>query len=264
MLIFLFYPSIQIFNFYLLTDSLFINFIIIGFYILIKDLRLSSIIIGIFLLSYTAFIRPFGIIIIPLLYLFLFYVALKFNKKKIIYILTILSILILISTLFVIDRLVILLGVPELLLKGHIIWNYNIIDPPYNFDLLSTNNMGALDLISYIFNYPIYFIKNFLNKLFWFLLRVRPFYSDLHNLFLIGTSLSLYFFAFISFFNKSNERKEAVYFMITFIILKTITVLLTVVDWDARFSLPIMPFIFLFASSGLIKSIKFIISINKI
>lgn len=85
------------------------------------------------LLSYTAFIRPFGIIIIPLLYLFLFFVALKFNKKKIIYILTILSILILISTLFVIDRLVILLGVPELLLKGHIIWNYNIIDPPYNF-----------------------------------------------------------------------------------------------------------------------------------
>jgi len=254
---FLFYPSIQIFNFYILTESLFINFIIIGFYLLIRNYKLYSIILGILFLSYTASIRPFGIIILPLLLVYLFMIALKFKKKKIIYFLTTLFILILIFTYFIIDYLVILLGVPELLLSGDIIWNYNNMKPPYDLSLLSLKNMGALQVVSYIFNYPMYFLNNFLTKLFWFLFRLRPFYSDLHNLFLIISSIFLYGFSIMSLFNKSR-KPEAIYFMVFFIIMMTFTVLLTVVDWDARFSLPLLPFIFLFTSSGIITTINII------
>ena len=255
LIIFLFYPPIQIFNFYILTESLFINFIIIGFYILIRNYKLYSIFLGILFLCYTASIRPFGIIILPLILVYLFMIALKFNKKKIIYFLISLFILILIFTYFIIDYLVILLGVPKLLLSGDIIWNYNFIKPPYDQSLLIYNDMGAFEVISYIFNYPMYFLSNFATKLFWFFLRFRPFYSDPHNLFLIVSSLFFYIFAIISFFNKSR-KPEAIYFMILFIVMITFTVLLTVVDWDARFSLPILPFIFLFTSSGIIKTIK--------
>ena len=257
LLMFLFYPSIQIFNFYILTESLFINFIIIGFYLLIRNYKLYSMILGILFLSYTASIRPFGIIILPLLLVYLFMIALKFKKKKIIYFLTTLFILILIFTYFIIDYLVILLGVPELLLSGDIIWNYNSMKPPYDLSLLSLKNMGALEVVSYIFNYPMYFLNNFLTKLFWFLFRLRPFYSDLHNLFLILSSIFLYGFSIMSLFNKSR-KPEAIYFMLFFIIMMTFTVLLTVVDWDARFSLPLLPFIFLFTSSGIVTTINII------
>jgi len=257
LIMFLFYPSIQIFNFYILTESLFINFIIIGFYILIRNYKFSTIILGALFLCYTASIRPFGVIILPLIFIYLYMIALKFKKIKIIYFLTSLFILILIFTFLIIDQLVILLGVPELLLSGDIIWNYNSIKPPYDLNSLPLNDMGAFDVVTYIFNYPWYFMSNFATKLFWFLLRFRPFYSDLHNIFLLGSSLFLYTFSIISFLNKNN-KPEAVYFMIIFIIMLTITVLLTVVDWDARFSLPILPFIFLFASSGIIKTINFL------
>ena len=179
-------------------------------------------------------------------------VALKLKKTKIVYLICTIFFLMSFLTLIIIDKLVILLGVPELLLSGDIIWNYNSIKPPYDLDILPLNSMGAFEVLSYIFTYPLYFIKIFFIKLFWFLLRLRPFYSDLHNTFLLSSSLFLYGFSIISFFNKNN-RIEAIYFMVLFIILITFTVLLTVVDWDARFSLPILPFLILFASSGVIK-----------
>ena len=129
--------------------------------------------------------------------------------------------------------------------------------PPYDLSSLSLKNMGALEVVTYIFNYPMYFLNNFLTKLFWFLFRFRPFYSDLHNLFLIVSSIFLYGFSIMSLFNKSR-KPEAIYFMLFFIIMMTFTVLLTVVDWDARFSLPLLPFIFLFTSSGIVTTINII------
>ena len=134
------------------------------------------------------------------------------------------------------------------------------MEPPYDLNSLELNKMGAFDVVSYIFNYPFYFMSNFSTKLFWFLLRLRPFYSDLHNSFLLISSVFLYSFSLISYLNKSN-KPEAIYFMLLFIMMITFTVLLTVVDWDARFSLPILPFIFLFTSSGIVKTLK-ILSTN--
>tara|TARA_B100000401_G_scaffold437030_1_gene381718 strand:+ start:1704 stop:2885 length:1182 start_codon:yes stop_codon:yes gene_type:complete len=252
MILFLFYPSIQIYNFYILTESLFVNLTIIGFFFLIYNYKLGSIFLGVFILLLASFVRPFGIIIIPTAFIYLFILLIKFNKTKLILLFISISILAFVVTFFIIDFLVALLGVPELLLNGHIIWNYNILKPPYEVDQSSLNDFNTIKVLSFIIEYPIYFIEVFYNKLYWFFLRARPFYSDIHYYFLLISSLIMYIF-FVFGFSLNSRRKEVIYLIIIYILGTTFSVLLTVVDWDARFSLPILPYIFLIASAGIYK-----------
>ena len=140
MILFLFYPSIQIFNFYILTESLFVNLTIIGFFFLIYNYKLVPILLGVFILFLASFVRPFGIIIFPSVFIYLFILLIKFNKTKLILLFISILILAFVGTFFIIDFLVSLLGVPELLLTGHIIWNYNILKPPYEVDQSSLND----------------------------------------------------------------------------------------------------------------------------
>ena len=65
----------------------------------------------------------------------------------------------------------------------------------------------------------------------------------------------MYLFFFIGVFTKSNKLEIKI-ILLMFILLTTLAVILTKADWDSRFSLPILPFIFLFTSSGIFTFLK--------
>ena len=77
------------------------------------------------------------------------------------------------------------------LAKGDIIWNYYSLTPPYELSKFSENNL--LQLFILVINYPIFFIEVFCHKIFWFLARFRPYYSELNNFILISSSIYFYF-----------------------------------------------------------------------
>ena len=69
------------------------------------------------------------------------------------------------------------------------------------------------------------------------------------------TTFGLYFFCFIGLFIKSKKLEIKVIILV-FILLTIIAVVLTCADWSGRFSLHILPFIFLFTSSGIFNFLK--------
>ena len=112
--------------------------------------------------------------------------------------------------------------------------------------------LGYIQFVS--FNFIEYF-KIFFQKIFWMIFRVRPYYSDLHNTYITFFNIIIYcsfIYGFIKQPNKLFSLKVINYYILLSIILAG----LTFADWSGRFSLYILPFIFIFSSYGLFIFIK--------
>ena len=114
------------------------------------------------------------------------------------------------------------------------------------------NIIGIFKFIS--INFIDYF-KIFLLKIFWLLLRARPYYSDLHNLYILIFDVVLYS-SFIYGFIKRPKNSFSVNVILFFILFSITLVGLTFADWDGRFSLYFLPLIMIFSSNGLLIFIK--------
>lgn len=98
-----------------------------------------------------------------------------------------------------------------------------------------------------VHNFP-YFIKLASLKLGYFFLNMKPYYSYPHNTFLL-LLLPIYYFAIKGGFSKSISL-QARSFIYTFIAFQALIVMLTVEDWDGRFLVPVLPFIFILSAAG--------------
>jgi hypothetical protein len=96
---------------------------------------------------------------------------------------------------------------------------------------------------------PVYFLKLFFLKLFLFLGNVKPYFSVLHNTVIVLILYPLYFFSVKGFLKFPSHRKEK-YFVAGFVIAQALTVALTSENWDGRFLVPLLPFVFLLAADG--------------
>ena len=81
--------------------------------------------------------------------------------------------------------------------------------------------------------------------------RVRPYYSDLHNIYILVFNL-IFYFGFIYGFIKRPKNNLSVNIIILFIVFSMILVGLTFADWSGRFSLYFLPLIMIFASYGIL------------
>ena len=104
-------------------------------------------------------------------------------------------------------------------------------------------------LLVFIINNPLYFARLSLMKAFYFLGHVRPYYSWLHNVFTIVTLYPLYFLAGKAFV-RENITPSFKYFCLVLIAFQVIIVMLTLVDWDGRFLMPLLPVVFLWGGAG--------------
>jgi len=98
-----------------------------------------------------------------------------------------------------------------------------------------------------VFN-PLYFLKVSTLKVLLFLGHVKPYYSLLHNLF-IGIYLGVaYIFSLLGIRRFPNRRVGI--FMLLFIGFQMATIALTSENWDGRFLLPLLPWVFIAAAVG--------------
>lgn len=248
--LYLFYLPLQKWNFYILTESIFICLIIFILYLLLF-FKIKYIPLLFFLIFFYIIFKPHGIILIPSLALSLL-TWLYLNHKLILFYLTIVF---LFFAFF-----------PFLYLLNLYLENENIINSIANMGLIwgyeSNNNFLAYiipdnlndnNLISFFI-----FLKSnlstftiaFFKKVWLFAFRIRPFYSDLHNLYIIMFNLIYWPAALFGFFMMNNKNNIGVILMYYLIILYTLTVGLSWADWDGRFSLYILPIIFIFAGTG--------------
>ncbi len=261
-LIFLFYPDIQIRNFYILTESIIISIPIISFFFIYSKNKYVFL-LGMLLLLFACFIRPHAIVIFPLIIFIIYFKLQKLDNKFFIKLFYLILLFFIPLLIYLINYLLTKEGILNTLISGEIIKEYQdlkIKNPP---ELVYSNKSESLlDIILIFYEYPIFFIKVFLTKFYWFFVRIRPYYSDIHNLIIIFTTVPLYIF-FISGIFLSTKAIKLKFILLLYIFLTTISVCLTTVDWSGRFILPIIPFICIFASAGIIYLYRTYLKANK-
>jgi len=258
--LFLFYFPLQIRNFYILTEMLFIDVSLILFFFIVFFKRQYLPIIFILLLFLIS-IRPNGILFLfsILTTLFLFFI----NNKKYLYlgIYLVSGCIIFLPIINFLNAYLQDLNLIESLNKG-IIWGYSFQTGKIcEFSCINIefiNNDFPNTLFGYFQFVSVNFIeyfKIFFYKIFWMLLRARPYYSDLHNIYLLSLDLILYS-SFIYGFIRKQKNLLSLDFINFYILFSIILVGLTFADWSGRFSLYILPFMMIFSSYGILIFVK--------
>ena len=255
---FLTYLPIQLRNFYILTEILFINFSIILIYLCFfkQNHKILILLISLFIL----FLRPQGFLII----LSLFFTIIVFNKLDRTYNLVLKTVLIFASFFLLVFFINIGVQDYELIssLSRGVIWGYS-------FD---TNSICKRDCIlgltdpnlyeKNVFEFFLYLKDNFLIlikaaffKIILFFSGWRPYYSNLHNIFIIFYHLPIYVFFSIYFF-KFKKLNAFESFSLIYIGLNVLFISTTFVDWSGRFIMFIIPFMMIYASKSIINLIS--------
>ena len=124
-----------------------------------------------------------------------------------------------------------------------------LVLPTGNLIIPSTRHAPIPRLLLFVIGNPVYFARLSSMKALYFLGHIRPYYSWLHNAFIIATLYPLYLLAgkalLQSSLNFSIRR-----FCLTFIILHTLAIMGTSVDWDGRFLMPLLPIVLLLGVGG--------------
>lgn len=97
---------------------------------------------------------------------------------------------------------------------------------------------------------PFYFIKLFVIKVALFYGNVKPYYSLIHNVVIVLFLYPIYYFAWKGL-RRTEEFKKEKFFLASFILANGLIVGLTTENWDGRFLVPLLPFIFILASGPL-------------
>jgi len=264
--LFLLYFPLQIRNFYVLTEMLFIDITIILSYFIVffKKYYLPIII---FLTTALISIRPNGILFLFSILLCIFFFLIK--NKKYLYLAT----YILISLIFVfpiinlLNSYIIDLNLIDSISTKGIIWGWSLENNErcrnscLGVELINNNYQNnLLDILKFILNNFFEFFKIFLLKVYWLLLRARPYYSDLHNYYILFFDI-IFYSGFIYGFLKRPKSNFSVNVILFFILLSIILVGLTFADWSGRFSLYFLPMIMIFSSYGFLIFTKQILNI---
>jgi hypothetical protein len=256
---FLTYAPMQIRNFFILTEILFINLSIILIYLCFfkQNQKILIFLISLFVL----FLRPQGFLII----LSLFFTFIIFKKQNGIYDFMVKIILMFMSFFLLIFFINIGIQDYELInsLSRGVIWGYsfdtnsiclqNCIQGFTNPDLYEKN----------IFEFLLYVKDNFLIltkvaffKIILFFSGWRPYYSNLHNIFVMCFHLPI-FILFCTYFFKFKKLYPFEAFSVFYIGLNVLFISSTFVDWSGRFIMYILPFMMVFASKSSINLISF-------
>ena len=264
MFLFLTYLPIQLRNFYLLTEILFINIsIILIYFVLFKR---NHNLIFIFLLIFFLFLRPQSILFLSSLIIsFQIY---NYSKKKENYIKKINPFLILIIILFLIFFLNLITKDYDLInsLSRGIIWGYsfdtnsicseNCVNGLISSDSYEKNLFG---LIKFFFDNFFILMKIFFLKIIIFLTGWRPYYSNIHNFYILSVHL-IFIFTYVLSLIKIKKYSFYDYFVLTYLIILSISVGLTFADWSGRFVMYIIPFTIIISSQSLAPIIRFFLN----
>lgn len=255
--LFLLYYPLQMRNFYLLTEILFIDITIILAYLLVffKKTYLPAIIFLIFALIS---IRPNGIMFLFSVLTCSFFFLLKYKKYLYFSLLLGALIILVLPTINLLNSYMIDLDLIEGISDKGVIWgwsfekNEHCLTSCLGVELINNNYQNnILDIFKFIFVNFGDFFKIFLLKVFWLLLRARPYYSDIHNYYILFFNV-IFYFGFIYGFLKRPKNNFATQVILLYVLYAIGLVGLTFADWSGRFSLYFLPLIMIFSSYGIL------------
>ena len=232
-LLFILTPQIQMWNFYLYTESLFISLIVIYTYLLLTFNYKNGwhYVQLFFLLVLLSFLRPIGIgLTIPtILYLVYLWRSQYVPTKKLIILLTTFVVLHLGNFFLNRDNFNEFFGV-----ASERLW---IIGAYSGYEI--EGNVGVGLYFKAIFNRSLYYFS-----------MMRPYYSTLHNL-LFVLFYPVYILAGVGFVKMFQTNRALLIYVIVIILMFASFTSLTYVNYHGRYITPILPFFILSAGFGI-------------
>ena len=250
------WPKIHLWNFYILTDSTFSSMMVISFWALVHLRNWKGGIAVLPLFLYSFLIRPNGIGFLVAAVVFIYFLALRHNRMLTLKVRVWLFPLVIALTLLVLNKMLTSFHLIETYARGEVIYLFKgvLVEGRNRLNLPASNRLPLFKVFSFIIYNPIFFIKLSGLKLSFFILNVRPYYSVFHNAFLL-LLLPIYYLAVRGVISKTISL-SAKAFILAFIGFQAFIVMLTVEDWDGRFLVPVLPFVFILAGVGLSKFVK--------
>lgn len=247
--VFLLHPSIQRWNFYILTEGLATNTLLVTTaFCLTAENKITRggyffIAAGILALS-----RPESpVFLIPLT------IYLISEKKPLALLWGIALVLLMVGIWVLRPPLAAEFGVWKQWKEGVYIWGYPGVGSPLSSHEEAFRGENVFAWALAMIYHPIWFIKLSAYKVYYFLLPVRPYYSTLHNLIAVSATFPLYPLAV--FGTIKGKRKESMTIW-GLIFVQCMLVSLTWSDWDNRWLDRITPFLLLLASGGAAALVK--------
>jgi hypothetical protein len=232
-------------HFYIYTDSLFTSCSLWCLWFLCRSKSPLSQISIFPLLIFTCFLRPTGIVWIPMFCLAWLpsFKRIKWGYATAIGIGAILALLWTIQMLPTFELL-------DSYKKGEIVYCYPAWNqlPPSSLVVPAGNGNSILPLAGFVFQNPLFFLKITMLKALAFLGHVKPFYSWYHNLLIVLFLFPAYYFFLVGLPHWKEKRTR--YLLLFWIVFHIGIVSLTAEDWDGRFILPLLPIVWIGAAIG--------------
>jgi 4-amino-4-deoxy-L-arabinose transferase-like glycosyltransferase len=250
-LLFVCWPDVQAWNFYILTESLFISLLVVCFFFLSRASSFPSLIPGLVVAVMLALVRPNGFIVLiaVLLYGMVAFARAPLQRRP--YLLLPLLLLLPVLLLLLDQYLLFTFRLVETFERGDIIFKYapSALVPANPLVMPNPQASPLAKLVFFVVYNTEFFMRLVLLKIVAFFAHIKPYYSVRHNLLIMVVLYPAFFFALRGLLRKGIPIPVKA-FAGTVVLLQTVMVALTVEDWDGRFLLSVLPLIFIFAAVG--------------
>ncbi len=246
------WPDFQFWNLYIHTESLFVSVTIIVFWRVISASKQKHYLQLLPLLLVVLLLRPNGFMVVLAM---LVYFGIAWCRKRqyslwkattLVFVLAV-GAMVLVSQLFLKD-ISSDFAFTNYLMSGGIIQGYG----PLWVDNESTIQLKGSPLeqaVDFVLQEPGYFLKKSSLRLLYYWAQLRPYYSLKHNLAVAFLMYPVYFLGLVAIVQK-RVPVPVLGFILALALQLSAMVVVSAVDWDNRFILPLLPFLFLLGATG--------------
>lgn len=244
--LYVFWFEIHTWNVFIYTESLFISSSIITFYLLVHSRTYSQYVLAVAFILFSCLIRPVGISLLAASMVYLFIKLQLPTKPKMIA-----SIIVTGLTFILLNKMLESYELVTSYAKGEIIYpDVTFLVDKIQINSLPTGDYPLLVFAEFILEHPVYFIELCAIKLTLFFAHVKPYFSFLHNGYIVIVLYPLYFLA-VKGYRFAILDKSVKGFILSFVGFQAVTVMVTSENWDGRFLMPALPFIFILSAVGI-------------
>jgi hypothetical protein len=261
-LLFIAFADIQQWSSYILAESVYTSFICFSIYSLaILNERKGGIIrvsIAVAVVTVTFFIKPTGIALLGALMGTICYELLSRilsrSTRLIIIFLSVALLLLLANSMMATYKIV------ENYVAGEVVYGVRsyagessieglTVSPPNDLHI-PDSPAPIVQVVQFIVQNPLYWLKLFSLKVYYLLSHTRPFWSSWHNWYSILILVPSYILFLSALVGKTLDVRVKLFSAI-FLLIHIFSVGVTSTDWDGRFLIPMLPVIFVLSGAGL-------------
>jgi hypothetical protein len=248
-MLFVLWPDVSQWNFFVYTDAVFMNLVVISMAALYFSKTPLQYVLATILIVFTMFTRAAGVVF------FLSLVVYMFDRIR-----TMAPAKYIVSTIVVIGIVTVNFALQTHVdsfisgyMKAEIIYpDVSIgVNAPADLWIPASHHQPIVRLLLFVLNNPVYFLKIFFIKVALFVGHMKPYFSVGHNILI---ALFLYPIYLLAVPGAMSLHREALRrFIVSFIVLQVVMVGFISENWDGRFLLPVLPWVFILSSLGFLQ-----------